>query len=107
MGRIAGVEGLDDQAVGNQDDGEEAANASEGVTPEAGQAGEVLELVLVNDGQVDHDWVVEGLDGVHAHAGPGQTARVRFTAEAGTYRVLCTESGHDSAGMVGLLVIEP
>jgi len=72
-----------------------------------GQAGEMVELVLVNDGQVDHDWVVEGLDGVHAHAAPGQIARVRFTAQAGTYRVLCTESGHESAGMVGLLVIEP
>ncbi|QIE46522.1 formate dehydrogenase subunit alpha [Pseudohalocynthiibacter aestuariivivens] len=37
MGRIAGIEGLDEASVGNQDDGEEAANAQ----AEGGQTGEV------------------------------------------------------------------
>lgn len=49
----------------------------------------------------------ETLD-VHIAVDPGGASRIVFTpAEAGTYRFICTVEGHEEAGMVGTLVVEP
>ena len=92
--------------------------------------GHRVELSLVNHGMVEHDVEVVGvpvedievvgaverherLGGGHhdegviaAHAEPGTTATVVFTAtEVGEYDFACTIPGHKEAGMVGKLVV--
>lgn len=92
--------------------------------------GHLVKLTLVNDGWVEHDVEVEGipvedialveagipherLGGGHhnegviaAHAEPGTTATVMFTAtEVGEYKFACTIPGHKEAGMVGKIVV--
>ena len=92
--------------------------------------GHRVELTLVNHGMVEHDVevvgvpvedieVVGGAEGhgrlgsgyhdegaVAAHAEPGTTATVVFTAtEVGVYEFACTIPGHKEAGMVGKLVV--
>ena len=89
-----------------------------------------MKFTLVNDGLVEHDVEFVGvptedievlgsaegherLGGGHhdegvvaAHADPGTTATVIFTAsEAGEYDFACTIPGHKEAGMVGRLVV--
>ena len=92
--------------------------------------GHRVELSLVNHGMVEHDVEVVGvpvegievvdavgrherLGGGHhdvgvvaAHAEPGTSATVVFTAtEVGEYDFACTIPGHKEAGMVGKLVV--
>ena len=92
--------------------------------------GHRVKLTLVNDGIVEHDVEVvevpadnievggvieqhERLGSGHhdegvvaAHAEPGTTATVIFTAtEVGEYEFACTIPGHKEAGMVGTLVV--
>ena len=72
------------------------------------KAGQPTKVTARNSGAVVHDWLVN-LDGqqYQAKANPGQTAAVEFIApKAGTYRVVCTEPGHEQAGMVGQLVVQ-
>ena len=68
-----------------------------------------VRVTVQNDGQVAHDWVVQGLgQDVHLHAEPGQSASGQFTpTRAGTFKVVCTEPGHAQAGMVGELIVQP
>ncbi len=93
-------------------------------------AGHRVKLTLNNDGLVEHDVEIVGVsvddivvedgsethdrlggghheDGVvAAHAKPGTTASVFFTAnETGIYKYFCTIPGHEEAGMVGRLVV--
>ena len=93
-------------------------------------AGHRVKLTLNNEGLVEHDVKILGIytedidvddggeghdrlggghheDGVvAAHAEPGTTASVFFTATApGTYKYFCTIPGHEAAGMVGKLVV--
>ena len=90
--------------------------------------GQPVKLILINDGRAEHDIEVAGLeaegiqvlgvvthDGGHAqheadvvaaHAMPGTTASVIFTAtEPGEYEFICTIPGHKEAGMVGRLIV--
>ncbi len=92
--------------------------------------GHRVKLTLVNHGMVEHDVEVVGvptedievvgaaerherlgggdhLEGVvAAHAEPGTTATVFFTAtEVGEYDFTCTVPGHKEAGMVGKLLV--
>ena len=72
------------------------------------EAGRWTVVELVNADPVFHDWEVEGLANVDAGARPGQTTTLRFVIDrAGTYTFLCTVPGHEEAGMVGTLVVEP
>lgn len=69
--------------------------------------GEVFALKLVNEGNVVHMWEIEGRPETHVHAEVGQTATGVITApeEPGVYRTVCTEAGHEEAGMVGRLIV--
>ena len=64
---------------------------------------------MLNIGKAEHDWTPQGMGlSMAAHAEPGRAAAARFTpTQVGTFKVICTEPGHEAAGMVGELVVEP
>ena len=56
---------------------------------------------VANDGQVEHDFVVEG-NGVNEKTptiGPGKSATLKVDLKPGTYDVYCSVPGHKQAGM--------
>jgi uncharacterized cupredoxin-like copper-binding protein len=73
------------------------------------KANQPVQVTLRNTGSVVHDWTVQGLaQPVHVQAQPGQTASAQFTFNrAGTFRIVCVEAGHEPAGMVGQLTVQP
>ncbi|HEY3080149.1 MAG TPA: cupredoxin domain-containing protein, partial [Chloroflexota bacterium] len=73
------------------------------------KANRPVKVTVLNTGKLPHDWTPQGLPGVeHVHAAPGEAASATFTPTVvGVYRVICTEQGHEAAGMVGELVVEP
>jgi Cu+-exporting ATPase len=73
------------------------------------KVGQPVRVTVLNTGKIPHDWAPQGIPGVeHVHAPPGQAASAVFTpTKVGTFRVICTEPGHEPAGMVGELVVEP
>jgi uncharacterized cupredoxin-like copper-binding protein len=73
------------------------------------KANQPVQVTLRNSGTVVHDWTVQGLaQPVHVQAQPGQTASAQFTFNrAGTFRIVCVEPGHEPAGMVGQLIVQP
>ena len=68
-------------------------------------AGTDVEITLVNDGVLQHDFVIEteGIDSDLINGGE----RVTFTVNlpAGTYQFICSVEGHAEAGMVGTLTV--
>jgi uncharacterized cupredoxin-like copper-binding protein len=73
------------------------------------KANQPVQVTLRNTGSLVHDWTVQGLgQPVHVQAQPGQTASAQFTfTRAGTFRIVCVELGHEPAGMVGQLIVQP
>lgn len=71
------------------------------------KAGEGVNIVFENKGNVNHNLVIEGLKvGTRTIKG-GQTDIVEFIAPAsGTYTIFCSIPGHRAAGMEGVLIIE-
>ena len=64
-----------------------------------------LLLTAVNDGSIDHDLTVEGVDGTDALAA-GESAELALPAvEAGTYRMFCSITGHAESGMEATLTV--
>ena len=100
------------------------------------KAGQPVRITFVNDGSVEHDLSIPGLnstgnvldadhgaghDGpnghmhdssamapgtVHMAVSPGEEVEVEFTPAAGTFDMLCTYPGHREAGMMGKVVSE-
>jgi uncharacterized cupredoxin-like copper-binding protein len=92
------------------------------------QAGVPVELTLVNDGAVEHDFVVEiipvtdvsteGMEmdhmsgdhaeyDLHSATAAGTTSTLRFiVTEPGTYQIICSVPGHKDAGMTGELIVK-
>ncbi|MBX3035713.1 MAG: cupredoxin domain-containing protein [Anaerolineales bacterium] len=92
-------------------------------------AGQPVELILINNGAQEHDFVVKEISvtGVqkegdsggahHAHGSDvdfdlhistsaGGTSKLTFTAtEPGTYKIFCSIQGHEIAGMIGELIV--
>lgn len=69
-------------------------------------AGETVNLTLINRGGLLHDLTIPELD-IQLVAGPGETATAGLeTLEAGEYQMLCTVPGHADAGMVAWMVVE-
>lgn len=66
-------------------------------------AGTSAEIVLDNQGSVEHDLTIEEgeIDVVRAAAGSSASGTV--TLDAGTYTFYCTIPGHRAAGMEGTL----
>ena len=98
-------------------EGEEAGAFPEGVAgfvavdidyaeaPEVVPSGEV-EVMLVNEGTIIHNVVIEELDELVAEAEGGQTALGTVTLDAGSYTYYCSIAGHRAAGMEGTLTAE-
>ncbi len=69
------------------------------------QAGEPVNIMLVNEGAIDHELQIEDFD-FHVHALPGESAMAGFTPEvSGTYEFACLLPGHYEAGMIGDLEV--
>jgi uncharacterized cupredoxin-like copper-binding protein len=70
-------------------------------------AGEEVTVELTSEAAVEHDFVIEDVDGQDldvAHADPGETETGTFTIDdAGTYQFFCSVPGHREAGMEGTL----
>ncbi len=64
-----------------------------------------LEITLINQGALDHDFTIEEL-GVDVLLSPGDQQVVNVTIDhAGTIRYICSIPGHEEAGMWGNIVV--
>ena len=61
-------------------------------------------ITLKNSDAVTHDWVIADKN-IKIEAAPGKNASASVTLPAGTYKVICTQPGHEAAGMVGQLTV--
>ena len=75
--------------------------------------GTPVRLTLANTGALDHDRVVDNLDGkldgkkVRVEARPRASASIEFTpTSTGTYEFYCSVPGHREAGMKGTLTVQ-
>jgi nitrite reductase (NO-forming) len=72
-------------------------------------AGQPVQLTFTNAGQVLHDWsLAEGTSQpVKVEATAGQTVTTTFKIDRpGTYTFICSQPGHEAAGMRGTLVVQ-
>ncbi|MBI3972734.1 MAG: cupredoxin domain-containing protein [Chloroflexi bacterium] len=64
-----------------------------------------ITITLDNRGQLEHDVVIEGVEG-KLLVKPSAKGTASFKiAKAGTYNFACSVAGHKEAGMVGKLVV--
>jgi hypothetical protein len=65
-----------------------------------------VEIIVVNDGSIDHNLAVEGTNLRTEMLGPGEKATLDVgSLSAGTFGLLCEVAGHESAGMKGELML--
>lgn len=92
-------------------------------------AGTPVELTLVNEGAIEHDFVIEIIPvenvsssnsgdhhmatdehsefDLHSSTTAGETSALTFTVtEPGTYKIICSVPGHLEAGMTGELIVK-
>lgn len=70
------------------------------IAPELPTAPGTYTFVFTNDGGMQHDLVIEGIDGAETPViAPGDTAEFTVTLEAGEYTMYCSVSNHRSLGM--------
>jgi uncharacterized cupredoxin-like copper-binding protein len=72
------------------------------------KANQSVTINLRNTGSLVHDWVVQGMPApVQAEVQPGRSGSVTFTpTQAGTFKILCTQPGHEGSGMLGQLIVQ-
>ena len=74
------------------------------------QAGQTVNIKLVNDGVVMHDFTIDDLDGqqVSKPLDPGKSTTFSLTAPttAGTINFYCSQPGHKAAGMSGTITVQ-
>jgi plastocyanin len=73
------------------------------------KSGTPVRVTIINSGALEHDWVVDNLDGkkLSADAKPKTNATAEFTpTAAGTYEFYCSIPGHREAGMKGTLTVQ-
>lgn len=69
-------------------------------------AGDAAQLLVVNDGQVEHNLVIPELGKGTPEMLPGDDVALDLTDQApGTYRVICDIPGHVEAGMETAITI--
>lgn len=65
-----------------------------------------VEVTLVNDGALQHDWVVEDSDFATELLNGGEEETITVNLPAGEYVYFCSVPGHQAAGMEGTLIVE-
>lgn len=63
-------------------------------------------ISLPNEGQLEHNFVIDELGIVSETADGGDETSVTINAAAGEYEFYCSIPGHREAGMVGTLTVE-
>lgn len=75
------------------------------ITAIEAQVGQTVQLIIRNDGILDHDFVLEAAE-LDVLLSAGESSVVSFVIdEPGTYTYICSIPGHEEAGMIGDLVI--
>jgi plastocyanin len=74
---------------------------------EAAAAAGEIEVVLVNEGAIEHSWLVEGHEpALRLHVqSSGDTDEGTINLDAGEYEYYCDIPGHRAAGMEGTLTV--
>ena len=70
------------------------------------KAGEVT-FVVANIGNLEHNFVIEGLDETIELILPKDTQSLAVTLSPGTYTLMCDLSGHREAGMETQFTVKP
>ena len=97
------VEGDESQVREITIEAEEYSYSTEGISV---KKGEKVKLILVNNGRMSHDFVVDDTDIATSLAGPGKSVSVEFTIEeAGSYTFYCSVGNHRALGMEGTLEV--
>jgi nitrite reductase (NO-forming) len=69
-------------------------------------AGTDVTITLVNNGALEHNFVIDALGVQSDTVSAGGTTTVTINAEAGDYEFYCGVPGHKEAGMVGTLHLQ-
>lgn len=71
------------------------------------QPGEQVTINLENDGSIKHNYSIDEAD-ISKDLDAGKSEEISFSAPGspGEYKIYCDEPGHESAGMVGTLIVE-
>lgn len=68
--------------------------------------GEKIKLTLVNEGTMEHDFVVERMNITTEPVSPGSSVSTEFTMfDSGTYTFYCGIKNHRARGMEGKLIV--
>ena len=71
------------------------------------RAGQPVTLRVVNEDGYAHAFDIDAFD-IHRPLTANETLEIAFTPEqAGRYAFYCGSPGHEAAGMIGMLVVEP
>lgn len=71
------------------------------------KAGQTVNVTYINDGALDHTFLIDGVV-TEQKVAAGATTTFSFTAPAaGTYTYYCNVAGHKEAGMTGTLTVTP
>jgi len=65
-----------------------------------------IQLTLVNEGVLQHDFVIDDPAISTGALNSGESATVTLNLPPGTYQFYCSLPGHKEAGMVGALIVE-
>lgn len=70
--------------------------------------GQLLMITLVNEDAMNHDFVINDESRpIHLFVSPGKRiATSLFFDQPGIFRFVCSQEGHQAAGMVGRIVVE-
>lgn len=71
------------------------------------KVGQTVKVTVVNNGDDDHDFIIDELGVDSGSVAPGGTKLLTFSADtAGTYPIYCGIGSHRDFGMEGTLVVE-
>lgn len=71
------------------------------------KAGQPVTLRVVNQDGYAHAFDIDEFD-LHRPLAANETVELTFTPQqAGRYRFYCSSPGHEAAGMVGVIIVEP
>ena len=84
-----------------------AKDISYDTTAITAKAGQTVNVTFINDGALDHTFLIDGVV-TEQKVAAGATTTFSFTAPAaGSYPYYCNVAGHKEAGMVGTLTVTP